>query len=316
MEDSVARSGRLSEQLNVLRRQLKREAADKESLANKLNELLASQQTLDKKPGLIQEAGSGKPEALQKALDDEVAERKRLESLNSELRRKLKAAASHRGGASPRDSTPEDGEQLRYLEGKLEQKQTQLESERQKLSEALRKLQQYERDPARDQSLRSVGEDSHSEGHRRALEECERLRRECTTLLKEAEMHSRQADELRRENSELKGELSAFDPAFWDEIEDLKLNYREAMDAKRRYEQMLSQSVSHSCDCKPTWLARLQIGWATRVLQLCVAVAPASSNSDGLPHLLQPHSAACLSDTAFRLNRFPRHSPLEISSLY
>ena len=83
-------------------------------------------------------------------------------------------------------------------------------------------------------------------------------------------MHSRQADELRRENTELKGELSAFDPAFWDEIEDLKLNYREAMDAKRRYEQMLSQSVSHSCDCKPTWLARLQIGWATRVLQLCV----------------------------------------------
>ena len=35
----------------------------------------------------------------------------------------------------------------------------------------------------------------------------------------------------KRENEELKGELNCFDPAFFDEIEDLKYNHNEMVDA-------------------------------------------------------------------------------------
>ena len=47
--------------------------------------------------------------------------------------------------------------------------------------------------------------------------------------------------QLEDENRDLRSELSSFDPAFWEEIEDLKYREHEAKQLNRRYETMLSQ---------------------------------------------------------------------------
>eukprot|EP00656_Telonema_subtile_P050046 TRINITY_DN6380_c0_g1_i1.p1 TRINITY_DN6380_c0_g1~~TRINITY_DN6380_c0_g1_i1.p1 ORF type:complete len:2666 (+),score=1035.88 TRINITY_DN6380_c0_g1_i1:190-8187(+) len=46
---------------------------------------------------------------------------------------------------------------------------------------------------------------------------------------------------LEEENKDLRSELSSFDPAFWEEIEDLKYREHESKQLNKRYESMLSQ---------------------------------------------------------------------------
>ncbi|KNC97427.1 uncharacterized protein SPPG_09464 [Spizellomyces punctatus DAOM BR117] len=46
-------------------------------------------------------------------------------------------------------------------------------------------------------------------------------------------------DQVERENAELKDELAAFDPAFFEELEDLKWNYRESVRVNLQYEEII-----------------------------------------------------------------------------
>merc|ERR1712070_362759 len=47
--------------------------------------------------------------------------------------------------------------------------------------------------------------------------------------------------ELAAENRDLRNELSSFDPAFWEEIEDLKYREHESKQLCKRYEKMLGE---------------------------------------------------------------------------
>ncbi|KAJ1484060.1 hypothetical protein T484DRAFT_1894999 [Baffinella frigidus] len=55
---------------------------------------------------------------------------------------------------------------------------------------------------------------------------------------------ARRLRELQEENDELKAELNSFDPAFWDDIEDLKYNHNEMVKLVDRYEALLSHLSS------------------------------------------------------------------------
>ena len=46
---------------------------------------------------------------------------------------------------------------------------------------------------------------------------------------------------LTTENRDLRAELSSFDPAFWDEIEDLKYREHASKQLCRKYEKMLNE---------------------------------------------------------------------------
>merc|ERR1711959_875491 len=46
---------------------------------------------------------------------------------------------------------------------------------------------------------------------------------------------------LEQENRDLRAELSSFDPAFWEEIEDLKFREHESKRANQRYEKKISE---------------------------------------------------------------------------
>merc|ERR1711924_155645 len=46
---------------------------------------------------------------------------------------------------------------------------------------------------------------------------------------------------LEEENKDLRAELSSFDPAFWEEIEDLKYREHESKQNCRKYERMLTE---------------------------------------------------------------------------
>ncbi|XP_071826754.1 centrosomal protein of 290 kDa-like isoform X2 [Apostichopus japonicus] len=59
---------------------------------------------------------------------------------------------------------------------------------------------------------------------------------EIRTELKTKELES---EKIKRENEKLRGELEQFDPSFFEEIEDLKYNYREAMQRNVQYEEEL-----------------------------------------------------------------------------
>jgi len=52
---------------------------------------------------------------------------------------------------------------------------------------------------------------------------------------------SEQVVKLEQENRDLRAELSSFDPAFWEEIEDLKYREDEAKRLCRKYEKMLNE---------------------------------------------------------------------------
>jgi chromosome segregation ATPase len=237
IEEATARAGRLNEQLAGLKRQLKREQTEKEALATKCNELMAAQEKTDiharqelepKKDTQLSEV-QRENTRLQHALSDQSTERQRLEEVVASLRRQLK-----HGQEPSRYVSSSDSSAVRHLESKLEAQQ-------QKLSEAQRQNDRLTQEllVAQRTTGSVAGSNGSSEGARQALAEADRLRTQCSELVHEMEAKARECYELQQENQELKTELSAFDPAFWDEIEDLKLNYREAIEAKGRYEQML-----------------------------------------------------------------------------
>lgn len=61
---------------------------------------------------------------------------------------------------------------------------------------------------------------------------------ELRTRLKTVEL---ERDRMSHEVSKLRKELEAFDPAFFEEIEDLKYNYQKAVERNVLYERQLRQ---------------------------------------------------------------------------
>ena len=53
---------------------------------------------------------------------------------------------------------------------------------------------------------------------------------------------SEEIGKLEQENRDLRAELASFDPAFWDEIEDLKYREHESKNLCRKYERMLREA--------------------------------------------------------------------------
>ncbi len=66
----------------------------------------------------------------------------------------------------------------------------------------------------------------------RAQQDRERLEEEVNRLRQDF-------DRLQQENSDLKTELEAFDPSFFDELDDLKFNYNEALRLNAEYEERI-----------------------------------------------------------------------------
>mmetsp|Transcript_29931 Transcript_29931/g.70396 ORF Transcript_29931/g.70396 Transcript_29931/m.70396 type:complete len:299 (+) Transcript_29931:137-1033(+) len=94
--------------------------------------------------------------------------------------------------------------------------------------------------------------------------ENETLRAECDALRRSARSSSssprrddshalrKQVDQLRRENADLRQELDAFDPGFFEEVEDLKYTHREMVDLNNRYETLLREKAEqHGFEFEP-----------------------------------------------------------------
>ncbi|KAG2392952.1 hypothetical protein C9374_009529 [Naegleria lovaniensis] len=104
---------------------------------------------------------------------------------------------------------------------KKEVEEAKLELEELKSSAKL-KSQQYFEKKQQDLSLNLT----------KAIREKEEVIKEKNRLLQEVK-------ELRKENEELKGELSAFDPEFFEEIEDLKYNYVQSLEQIKQLKKRL-----------------------------------------------------------------------------
>jgi centrosomal protein CEP290 len=55
----------------------------------------------------------------------------------------------------------------------------------------------------------------------------------------EVQLLSREREQLRQENKKLREELASFDQSFFDEIEDIKLNYHESLNKVKHYQEQL-----------------------------------------------------------------------------
>merc|ERR1711924_290852 len=146
-------------------------------------------------------------------------------------------------------------EKNRRLEAQLERWRKELTEARAELDEAhhtVEGLQSREQQNERELHTLRAGQDSMEQlaGEVRNLKHlAKQLQEENARLLRANQAGQGAADassteamrRLEEENKDLRAELSSFDPAFWEEIEDLKYREHESKQNCRKYERMLTE---------------------------------------------------------------------------
>ena len=185
---------------------------------------------------------------------------KHAEEQIAATRREQQAVASGQAGVDREKRVLEDSlitlqEKNRRLESQLERWRKELTEARADLDEAQHTLEQQ-----RDREVGNERELSTLRAGQQSMEQlgaevknlktlAKQLQDENTRLLRsqgaaqgtgDAASHEK-LQKIEAENRDLRAELSSFDPAFWEEIEDLKYREHESKQLCRKYEKMLHE---------------------------------------------------------------------------
>uniref|UniRef100_A0A7S0I2Y2 C2 domain-containing protein n=1 Tax=Hanusia phi TaxID=3032 RepID=A0A7S0I2Y2_9CRYP len=218
---------------------LKLAIAERDKEITTLNEKLLSMKDQVEKKAKLDE----KVRSLERQLKAEQDTSKDLQDRLTEKSRRVNRLESDL--ASARESAGGDGD----LSDRVREAIEEAEALRSKLRSAEREKVALEKE--RDDSKRDL-----RLAEKRAEECMQRLEEEMRRIPKAAGHLSSHDDQeeikklrdkirdLETENQDLKGELNCFDPAFFDEIEDLKYNHNEMTKLVDRYEALLMQLSS------------------------------------------------------------------------
>eukprot|EP00051_Salpingoeca_urceolata_P020441 m.306677 g.306677 ORF g.306677 m.306677 type:complete len:289 (+) comp19624_c0_seq3:371-1237(+) len=150
----------------------------------------------------------------------------------------LEALAQAQLAAALREATegkPNDGPSRQQVE-QVQAENRELRAERDKLRRHVTQLKKKQL--AAQASQESPVPKSTAKASTEKLQELERVAKRGEEKIA---MLAAENQRLKEENQQLRTELDAFDPTFFEEIEDLKYHYREALERNRRYEAELRQ---------------------------------------------------------------------------
>ncbi|KAK3238116.1 hypothetical protein CYMTET_51864 [Cymbomonas tetramitiformis] len=221
LEEVVVALKRVVEKLRSENESLKKGASTNRqymAAVNKVKELKKRVEGLEEQNGALQRGET--------AGQKEIAQRTTmLEELNADLRRQLRQAEA---GAKSQPSTAEVAElraEVDQLEKNLQAKARAVSALQRQLEEADREMEHL-KSAAAAPRMAPAGE--------RAKEELAAARGRINSLQQDLAV-------CQTENRDLKNELNAFDPAFFDEIEDLKHDHHELSRVVEQYERQLKK---------------------------------------------------------------------------